>query len=170
MIFHSLPEWLREQEQKKNRSIFLLEWILAFACALLFWIVLFLKLEKTIGSIAAAALISTIYACGFVYVRLHPLTNCNKCHTLLPLVRKEIDRRHLRDEEKCVEIVRGGEEYWGHFIEIYNRVYRVEMVRFRCVKCKAVWDEVEHLPASKYKYVRTMLCRRPANQHVTVYL
>jgi hypothetical protein len=159
MILHSIPEWLREQEQKRNRSIFLLEWMLVFACALLFWIVLFLKLERSIWSIPAAALMSALYACGFVYVRLHPLTNCRKCRSPLPLIRKEIDRRHLRDEEQCLEIVRGGEEYCGHYIEIYNRVYRVEMVRFRCVQCKAVWDEVEHLPVSKYEYVRTIMVK-----------
>jgi uncharacterized protein with PIN domain len=156
MLFRSIPEWLKEQEQKRNRSIFLLEWILVFACALPFWIILFLKLEKSVWSPAAAALMSTVYACGFVYARLHPLTNCEKCRSPLPLIRREIDRRHLRDEEQCLEIVRGGEEYWEHFIEIYNRIERVEMVRFRCVKCKAVWDEVQHRPASKYEYVRTI--------------
>ena len=156
MIFRSIPEWLREQEQKRNRSIFLLEWILVFACAFPFWIVLLLKLEKSIGSIAAAALTSIVYACGFVYVRLHPLTNCKKCHSPLPLLRQEVARRHVRDEEQCLEIVRGGEEYWGHFIEIYNRIYRIEVVRFRCVKCKAVWEELEHRPASDYEYVRTI--------------
>jgi hypothetical protein len=97
-----------------------------------------------------------LYACGFVYLRAFPITSCKRCRSLLPLIRQEIDRRHVHDEERCLEIERGGEDYWQHFIDIYNRVYRVEIVRFRCRKCHRVWDEEEQSPASKFRFVRTI--------------
>jgi hypothetical protein len=156
MFINSIPDWLKEQERKKNPSVFVLEWMLTFAGAFLFWTSLLLRLKYSIQSITAAATISIVYACGIVYTRIYPVTSCSKCHSLLPLMRAEIGRRHIHDEERCLEITRGGEEYWGHFIEIYNRIYRVDLVKFRCVKCKAVWEEVEQLPASKYRFIRTI--------------
>jgi hypothetical protein len=156
MIFNSIPDWLIEQEHKKKPSIFLLEWVSTFAFAFLFWIILFTELEYSSRSVTAAATISSLYACGFVYLRIFPITRCKKCHSLLPLVRQEIGRRHIHDEEKCLEIERGGVEYWGHFIDIYNRIYRTDIVRFRCRRCKAVWEEVEQSPASKYRFVRSI--------------
>lgn len=155
-MFNSIPDWLTEQEHKKNPSIFLLEWISIFAFAFLFWNFLFLELVNSYSLTPAAATISALYACGFVYIRIYPVTRCKKCNSLLPLMREEIGRRFIHDEEKCKEIERGGEEYWGHFIEIYNRIYRVDIVRFRCVKCKATWEEVEQNPASKYKFIRSI--------------
>jgi hypothetical protein len=155
MIFNSIPDWLKEQEQK-NHSIFLLEWLATFAVSLLFWGVLFYKLEISLWSTAAAATTSALYACGFVYLRSFPITRCKKCTSLLPLVKKEISRRHIHDEEKCREIERGGEDYWGHFIDIYNRLYHIEIVRFRCRRCRKTWDEVEQSPASGYRFIRTI--------------
>jgi hypothetical protein len=156
MIFYSIPNWLLEQEHKKKPSIFLLEWLSIFVFALLFWTFLFLELENSFWSTAAAATISAFYAFGFVYLRLFPITRCKKCNSLLPLVREEIDRRHIHDEEKCLEIEHGGEDYWRHFIDLYYRIYRVDIVRFRCRRCKAVWDETEEIPVSNYKFVRTI--------------
>ena len=156
MIFNSIPDWLIEQERKKPHSIFLLEWLSTFAVIFLFWNFLFFKLENSLRSTAAAATISALYACGFVYLRIYPITRCKKCHSLLPLIRKEIGRRHIHDEEKCLEIEHGGEDYWKHFIDLYHRIYRVELVKFRCRRCKAVWEEVEQAPASEYKFVRTI--------------
>ena len=153
MIIKSIPDWLKEQEEK-HHSIFLLEWVSTFACTFIFWIVLFHGLEVSLRSTAATT--SALYACGFVYLRLFPVTRCKKCSSLLPLVREEIGRRHIHDEERTVEIERGGEDYWGHFIDIYNRVYHVDVVRNRCRRCHKVWDEVEQLPASNFRFVRTI--------------
>ena len=155
MVFKSIPDWLKEQEQK-NHSFFLLEWISTFAFALVFWITLFFKLEISFWSIAAAATTSALYASGFIYLRAFPITRCKKCNSMLPLVREEISRRRIHDEERCLEIERGGEDYYQHFIDIYNRIYHVEIVRFRCRRCHRAWDEVEQSPASKYRFVRTI--------------
>jgi hypothetical protein len=156
MIFNSIPDWLKEQERKKGHSIFLLEWASIFAFAFLFWTFLFLELENSFRLTPAAASISILYACGLVYLRIFPITRCKKCNSLLPLVREEVGRRRIHDEEKCLEIEHGGEEYWGHFIDLYYRIYHVDVVRFHCRRCKAVWEEVEQAPASDYKFVRTI--------------
>jgi hypothetical protein len=155
-MFNLIPDWLTEQERKKNPSIFLLEWLSAFAVTFPFWTFLFFKLENSFRLIPAAAAISALYACGFVYLRIYPVTHCKKCTSLLPLVKVEIGRRHIHDEEKCKEIERGGEDYWQHFIDLYNRIYRVDIVKFRCLRCKAVWEEVEQNPVSKYRFIRTI--------------
>ena len=156
MIFNSISDWLLEQEHKKKPAVFLLEWLSVFAFAVVFWTILFYEFETSLRSTATATAISALYACGFVYLRLFPLTRCKKCDSLLPLARKEIGRRHIRDKEKCLEIEHGGEEYWGHFIDLYHRIYRVDIVKFRCRRCHAVWEEVEHVPASDFSLVRTI--------------
>ncbi len=156
MDFNSIPGWLNEQEHKKSHSIFLLEWVSTFAFAFLFWYFLFFELENSIRSTSAAATISALYACGFVYLRIYPITRCKKCNSWLPLVREEISRRRIQDQERCLEIEHGGEDYWRHFIDLYYRIYRVDIVRFRCRRCKAVWEETEQAPASNYKFVRTI--------------
>ena len=154
MLFKSVSDWLLEQEHKKKFPIFLLEWLSIFVFASLFWAFLFHELESSIQATVAVAAVSVLYACAFVYPRLFPLTGCKKCNSLLPLVRKEIGRRHTRDEEKCLEIEHGGDEYWGHFIDLYYRIYRVDIVKFRCRRCHAVWEELERVPASNYKMIR----------------
>jgi len=155
MIIKSIRDWLKEQEQK-NRSIFLVEWVSAFALALVFWTILFYEVQISLWSTAAATIISALYACVFIYLRLFPITRCRKCKSLLPLVREEVSRRHIHDEEKCLEIERGGEDYWQHFIDLYYRIYRVEIVKFRCRRCHRMWEEVERSPASDFKFVRTI--------------
>jgi hypothetical protein len=87
MIFNSIPDWLKEQERKKTITIFLLEWLSTFAVAFLFWNFLLFELENSFRSTSAAAAISALYACGFVYLRLYPITRCNKCNSPLPLIR-----------------------------------------------------------------------------------
>ena len=156
MVFNLILDWLTEQERKKVPSIFLLEWMSIFAVTSLFWNVVFFKLANSFRLIPAAAALSAVYACGFVYPRIHLLTRCKKCNSPLPLLRQEIYRRHLHDEEKYREIERGGEDYEAHFIDLYNRIYRVDMVRFRCRRCHRMWDEVEHSPASKLRFIRTI--------------
>jgi len=154
MIFKSISDWLSEQERRKKSSIFFWEWILFFAIAAFFWTFLFRGLGASFRSTAAAAIVSALYACGFVYLRVFPLTRCKKCNSLLPFLRTEISRRQVRDMEMCLEQEHGGEEYWGHFIDLYYRVYRADIVRFRCRRCHAVWDETEWVPSSDYKLVR----------------
>src|SRR5574337_1850362 len=104
MIFNSISDWLLEQEHKKKPAVFLLEWFFTFAFAVTFWTVLFYEFETSIRSTAVATTISMLYACSFVYIRLLPLTRCKKCNSPLPLARKEIGRRHIHNEEKCLEI------------------------------------------------------------------
>ena len=154
MMFKSVSDWLLEQEHKKKPAIFLLEWLSIFVFAELFWAFLFHELETSIRFAVVATAISMLYACGFVYIRLFPLTKCKKCSSLLPLVREEVSRRHAREMETCLEIEHGGEEYWGHFIDLYYRIFRVDIVRFRCRRCHAVWDEMERVPAADYKMIR----------------
>ncbi|HUI87791.1 MAG TPA: hypothetical protein VLX61_03595 [Anaerolineales bacterium] len=154
MIFKSVSEWLLEQEHKKKPAVFFFEWLSIFVFAALFWAFLFHDLQTPIRSTAAAAAFSMLYACGFVYLRLFPLTKCKKCKSLLPLVREEVSRRRARDMETCLEIEHGGEEYWGHFIDLYYRIYHVDIVRFRCRRCHAIWDEMEQVPVANYKMIR----------------
>ncbi len=156
MFVNSIPDWLVEQERKKSPSIFLLEWVSIFAIAWLFWTCLFFQFHVSVSSVAASAAVSTLYACGFVYIRLFKETGCKKCKNPLPFSREEIGRRYVHNEERCVEIEHGGVEWSEHFIDIYSRVYRVEIVRFRCRRCRSVWDEREQSPASDYKLVRTI--------------
>ena len=152
----SISSWLSEQEHNRQSRIFLLEWLSTFAVAWLFWLLIFREFDASARSTAAAVAIAAFYASVFVYFRLFPLTRCTKCSSLLPLIREEIGRRHLHEEETSLEIERGGEEYWGHFIDLYHRIYAVDIVRFRCTRCGAVWDTVERVPASYYSLVRTI--------------
>src|SRR5271157_3857995 len=89
MIFKSVSDWLLEQEHKKKPAIFLLEWLSIFVFAALFWAFLFQDIETSVRSTAVVS-ISILYACGFVYIRLFPLTKCKKCNSLLPLSRKKL--------------------------------------------------------------------------------
>lgn len=59
----------------------------------------FHELEISIRSAAIAVAISGLYACGIVYLRLFPLTECKKCNRHLPLVREEVSRRHAREAQ-----------------------------------------------------------------------
>ena len=156
MMHPSISRWLSEREHKPQSLIFLFEWLSTFALAWLFWLLLFHELEVSVRSTAAATSLAALYACVFVYFRLFPVTRCTKCRSLLPLIREEIGRRSTHEEEMSLKIERGGEEYWGHFIDIYHRIYTVDIVKFRCTRCGAVWETVEHVPESDYRLVRTI--------------
>ena len=155
-MFTSLTTWLTEQELKNNHSAFLFEWIFTFTLAFLFWSLLFFKIEDSFMSVETAAAMSILYASCLVYVRLFPMTGCKKCSSLLPLIRKEIGRRHIQDEDRCVEIEYGSEAYCRHYIDQFNRTYRVDKVRFRCRRCKRDWEEIVQYPVSNYQYLRTI--------------
>ncbi len=154
----STPDWLTEHE--KNYSVFLLEWLAIFAGAWLFWTCVFFELHVSTSSVVTAAAISALYACLLVFPRLFQETGCKKCNSLVPLVREEIGRRRLRNEEKCVEVEHGGPEWMEHWIDIYSGIHQVEIVRYRCRRCGAVWDELGRSPASHYKHVRTINLRK----------
>ncbi len=160
MIVISIRDWLAEQEHKKHPFVFLLEWFSIFAFGLLFWTIVFFEIHTSIGSVAAAAAVSFVYASGLVYLRLLQLTACKKCNSPLAFSQEEIGRRHIRDTEKCVEIERGGDEWYEHFIDLYSRRTRLELVKYRCRRCHAIWEEVKEFPLTDYELVRTIDLKR----------
>lgn len=156
MIVTSIHDWLAEQEHRKNHAIFLLEWLAIFTLAWLFWTCVLFELHVSASSITTAAAISTIYASAFVYIRLYKESACKKCNSPLLFNREEIGRRYVHNEEQCVEIEHGGVEWMEHYIDIYSRLYRVEVIRFRCRRCHTVWEKTEQSPVSDYQLVRTI--------------
>ena len=155
MLIAPFRDWLVEQENKRGHLFFLLEWLMIFAVALAFWVVLLLEIHSTLWSVAAAAAVSSLYASCFTYLRLLRLSVCRKCRAPLALSQQEIGRRYVHETEKCLEIERGGEEWYGHFIDLYSRRYRVEIVKFRCRRCHRVWEQLAEEPAADYELVRT---------------
>ncbi len=156
MFVTPFRDWLVEQERKRRPPIFLLEWLSIFTVSLLFWVILLLEIRSSVWSLAAAAAISSVYASGFVYIRLLKLTTCEKCKSPLALSQQVIGRRYVHEEEKCLEIEHGGEEWYGHFIDLYSRRYRVEIVKHRCRWCRSVWESATIEPVGDYVLVRTI--------------
>ncbi len=156
MIVASFRDWLVEQEHRKSPAVFLLEWLSIFVVTLLFWTIVFFQMRVSVASMSLAAAVASVYASGFVYIRLLKLTACKKCSSPLLFSRQEIGSRYVREVEKCLELEHGGEEWYEHFIDIYTRKYRVEVVKYRCRRCRATWEEVIELPASDYRWVRTI--------------
>jgi hypothetical protein len=141
---------------RKKPAIFLVEWVLVFTLAWCFWNVLLFKLQGSFPSLAAVGAISVFYSSAFVYLRLLKESGCKKCHSLLPFLCQEIGRRHVRDEELILEVEHGGEAWTRHYLDLYVRTYRVEIVRFRCRRCHAVWDETQSVRAPDNRLVRTI--------------
>jgi hypothetical protein len=156
MFVSPFRDWLAEQERRRRPDIFLIEWLLVFALALLFWAVLFLAIGTTVWSVVAAVAVSSLYASGFVYVRLLEQDTCGRCGSPLALTQQVIGRRYLHEVEKCLEIERGGEEWYGHFIDLYARRFRVEVVKYRCRRCGSVWEKVTLEPLCDFELVRTI--------------
>jgi len=156
MFVTPFRDWLVEKERKGRPIVFLLEWLAAFMIAVVFWVVLLLELGSSFWSLAAAATISSVYASGFVYIRLLRFTACEKCHSPLAFSQQAIGRRYVHHQEKCLEIEHGGEEWYGHFIDLYSRPYRVEIIKYRCRRCHAVWERVTMEPAGDYVLVKTI--------------
>ncbi len=146
-------EWLKILEYRKNRFIFVVEWLSMFTIAWLFWSVLFFGAPGSVRPGLAAALMAFLYATCIVYDRLYRATGCRKCASPLPLLRKEVGRRHLRDEEHCMEVQYGAEEYGEKVIDIYRKVTRADMVTYRCRRCGASWEERVELRGSGYQLV-----------------
>ena len=136
--------------------MFLVEWLALFAVAWLFWWVLFFGGRGSLQPGVAATLISGLYATCLIYGRLLRVTGCRKCGNPMPFMRREIGRRHLRDEEECFESEYGGYEWEQHFATIYSRIVRTDIVTYRCRKCDQVWEEKVELPGTSLKPTRRM--------------
>jgi len=150
-------DWLTIQEHRKTPSIFLVEWLTIFAVAWLFWSVMFFWAPgSTIPPGLAATLVSGLYATCLIYGRLLKATGCRKCPSPLPFLRREIGRRHLRDQEQCIELEYGGEEWDQRSVHVYCKISRTDVVTYRCRKCDQIWDEKIELPGSGYKLIRSM--------------
>ncbi len=156
MIVTPIGDWLVEQEHKKRPFVFVLEWLSVFALSLLFWTIAFFEVRTSLLSVAAAVMVSSVYACSFIYLRVLQLTACTKCNSPLAFSRQEIGRRHVRDAEKCLEIEHGGDEWYEHFIDLYSRRMRLDIVKFHCRRCHATWEEVKEFPLTDYQLVRTI--------------
>ncbi len=125
-----------------------------FSIAWLFWSVLFFAAPGSMPPSVAAIAISALYASALVYGRLIKATGCPKCASALPFLRHEIGRRHLRDEEHCIEVQYGAEEYGQCMLQVYCKVVHRDMVTYRCRRCDQAWEEKLDLPGSGYKLVR----------------
>jgi hypothetical protein len=156
MLGNSIWDWFLKQEHRMNPAIFVLEWVSIFIPAFFFWTVVFSRLQASHPSLAEVGTVSAFYGSAVVYFRLLRETGCKKCHSLLPLQVEEVSRRHVRDEERTLEVERGGEAWGKHFLDVYVRIYEVAIVRLRCRRCQAVWDETKISPSSGYRRVRTL--------------
>ena len=149
-------DWLAEQEHKRPPLIFFAEWAFVFALALPFWVVILVQMQGPKWSLVGSIALASVYASGLVYSRLLKLAPCRKCGAPLALTQHELGRRTIHEIEKCIEIERGGEEWYGHYLDIYSRRYSVEIVKLRCRWCGKVWEERVEDAAEAYKLVRTI--------------
>ncbi len=152
----SLSTWISEQETKRRPLVFIAEFLFVFALAAVIWTATLSMWEHRQPSMVLVALVSGFYGTAIVYPRLFNATSCQKCHSLLPLLREELDRQHVRDREDCVEVERGGEAWGQYSLQLYQRTLRVDRVRFRCRRCRRTWEQMEESPASDYQLVRTI--------------
>ena len=146
-------DWLTTQEYKRSYAIFLVEWLAIFAIAWLFWWVMFFGGRGSVAPELAATITSGLYATCIIYGRLLRVTGCRKCGNPMPFMRREIVRRHLHDQEDCIELEYGGDEWDQHFVHVYCKVIRADMVTYCCRKCEQVWQEKVELPGPGYKRV-----------------
>lgn len=156
----SLDSWLVTLERQKNHSVFLVEWMSVFAIAWLFWSLMFFAAPGTIPPSVAATVLAGLYATGLIYGRVLRATGCKKCHSALPFMRQEVGRRHLPEQEDCIELEYGGAEWDVHFVQVYCRVLRSDIVTYHCRRCDQTWEEKVQLPRSGYRLVRRMDIRK----------
>lgn len=147
-------EWLKTLEYRRNRVVFLVEWLAMFSIAWLFWSVLFFGAPGSLRPALAAPLMAFLYATCVVYGRLMRATGCRKCASPLPLLRQEVGRRRLPDEEHCMEVQYGGEAYGQQIVDVYCKVTRADMVTYCCRRCDQSWEERVELPGSGYQFIR----------------
>ncbi len=147
-------DWLRILEHRKNHLIFLVEWLAIFMLAWVFWFVIFLEAPGSVPPGLIATLVAFLYATCVVYLRMLRTTGCKKCGSPWPFLRTEVGRRHMRDEEHCVELEYGGDEFGRHMLQVFCKIIRADTVAYRCKHCGQMWEEWVELPGSGYKVVR----------------
>jgi hypothetical protein len=125
-----------------------------FGVAWFFWSVIFSAAPGSVPPGLAATLISILYASCIVYGRLLRVTGCPKCRSAMPFLRKELGHRHLPDQEQCVEVQYGGEEWGEPMIQVYSRICRSDVITYQCRHCEQVWEEKVDVPGSGYRLVR----------------
>src|SRR5512140_1214358 len=151
--------WLAVQERRRSHVVFLVEWTALFVLAWLFWSVMFWAAPGSVPPKLAAVAVSALYATCMIYGRLLRATGCKKCATALPFQRKEVGRRRLPDQEDCMEIQYGAEEYGQEMVQVYCRVVKADMVTYRCRSCGQMWEERIQLPGADYQLVRRTVVR-----------
>ena len=149
-------DWLSTQEYRRRHAIFLVEWLAIFAIAWLFWWVMFVGGRGAVPPGLAATITSGLYATCIIYGRLLRVTGCRRCRNPMPFMRREVGRRHLQDQEDCIELEYGGDEWDQHYVHVHCRVVRSDIVTYRCRNCDQVWEEKLELPGSGYKQVDRM--------------
>lgn len=149
--FHS---WLAIQERRRSSIIFLVEWLALFASAWMFWWVMFWAAPGSLSPRIAATAVSALYATALIYGRVLRATGCKRCSSPMPFLRKEIGRRQLPDQEDCIEIEYGGEDFGLTTMQTYCQIVRSEMVTCQCSHCGQMWEERVQLPGSGYQLVR----------------
>ena len=154
MSRNPFQSWLAVQERRRSYLMFLLEWLALFAMAWMFWSVMFWAAPGSMPPRVAAIAVSVLYATCLIYGRLLRATGCRKCSSASPFVRQEVGRRRLPDQEDCMEVQYGAEEYGQETMQVYSRVVRAEMVTYRCRDCGQLWQERVELPGPGYQLVR----------------
>lgn len=152
----SLRAWIVEQEKKRDPLVFASEWIVAFALAGVIWTATLSGWMHARPPAPVVIAVSALYASAMIYPRLLNATRCMKCRSVLPLLRREIERQHLRDREECVEFEDSGDAWGRHFIQLYRRLRSVDKVRYQCRRCHAVWQAVEDTALTEFELVRTI--------------
>jgi hypothetical protein len=145
--------WLAVQERRKSTIVFLVEWTAIFAIAWMFWSVMFWRAPGSIPPNAAAIAVSALYATIALYGRVLRATGCRRCSSPLPFLRKEVGRHRLPDQEDCIELQYGAEEYGMTLNQTYCRVLRTDMITYQCRHCGQMWEEKVQLPGSGYQLI-----------------
>ena len=154
MSKHPIQSWLAIQERRKSYLMFSVEWLSLFLITWLFWSLMFWAAPGSFPPKAAAIAVSALYATSLIYGRMLHATGCSRCSNPLPFLRKEVGRRRLPDQEDCMEVQYGAEEYGQQVVQDYYRIIRADMVTYRCRHCGQNWEERVQLPGSEYLPVR----------------
>jgi hypothetical protein len=152
MTYHSIADWFTEREQKMKPLAFMIEWVFMFILALMACALFFFSQGKLAETAMVSTAISALLACVFVYVRMFKATGCDKCGSPLPLLREEVDRKHIRDARKFLELARSWSQGPASMADIYSKICRIEKVRFRCKRCKHEWAEEQQTSLSMYRF------------------
>ncbi len=153
--------WLAVQERRRSHLTFLVEWLAMFALAWFFWSVMFWAAPgSSMPPKIAALAVSALYATCLIYGRLLRATGCHKCSSPLPFMRQEVGRHRMPDQEDCIEVQYGAEEYGEVHLQVYCRVVCSDMVTYRCRSCGQKWQERVQLPGPDYQLARRTVVRK----------